>query len=206
MSWYSEQHYGRIVNKQFDELYYKMFFKTGQKLLDIGCSVGNLLVQCPKYSVGIDIDMDLLKICKKRGLNCIHHDIEKGLPFADKQFDAVNCRHVVEHVDNPFFLMKEIRRVLRNNGKLVMLTPDIKVIKEHFWDEHGHKRPFTQDSLQRIAYDAGFRNYSVYRFPEGVFGMYKLYKLGLNPEVIKKIEKLYAKFFREDTIILEAFK
>ena len=206
MSWYSEQHYGKIINRHFDELYHKMFFEKGHRLLDIGCSVGNLLVHCSKDSIGIDIDTDQLNICKKRNLNCIRHDIEKGLPFEDKQFNAVNCRHIIEHVSNPLFLMKEIRRIIKRNGKLVMLTPDIKIIKEHFWDEHTHKRPFTIESLERTAYDAGFRNYSVYRFPEGLFGMSKLYRLGLNPEAIKKIEKLYAKYFRKDTIILEAFK
>lgn len=206
MSWYSERHYGRIVGKHFDELYYRMFFKNGQKLLDIGCSVGNLLVQNPKHSVGIDIDNDQLKICKKRGLNCMNHNIERGLPFPGKHFDAVNCRHIIEHVENPMFLLREIHRVLKPKGKLVMLTPDIKVVKEHFWDEHTHKRPFTIESLERSAYDAGFRNYSVYPFPEGLFGMYKLFKLGLDPQSIKKIEKLYAGIFGDDTIILEAFR
>lgn len=206
MSWYSEQHYGKIVNNHFDELYYNMFFREREKLLDIGCSVGNLLVQNPKNSVGIDIDRDQLKICKKRGLTCMHHDIEKGLPFPKGHFDAVNCRHIIEHVENPMFLLREIHRVLKPKGKLVMLTPDIKVVKEHFWDEHTHKRPFTIESLDRSAYDAGFRNHSVYPFPEGLFGMQKLYRLGISPATIKKIEKLHARVFGEDTIILEASK
>jgi ubiquinone/menaquinone biosynthesis C-methylase UbiE len=206
MSWYSEQHYGKVVSDTFDEIYYMMFFRKGMKLLDIGCGVGNFLVQDRKNCMGIDRDKDQLTICRKRGLKAFQYDIEKGLPFRKNQFDAVNCRHIIEHVAEPSFLMKEVWRVLKPSGKLVMLTPDMKVVKEHFWDEHTHKRPFTKDSLYRTAYDAGFRTLEVYSFPEGLFGMRKLYGWGLNPKMIKRIEKIYGRLVREDTIILEAFK
>ena len=206
ISWYSEQHYGKAVNKAFDELYYNMFFKKGQRILDIGCSVGNFIAQDSKNIIGIDIDKEQLKICKKRGLNCIYNNVEEGLPFGDNFFNAINCRHVIEHLKEPLKLLKEIRRILRKSGKLVIMMPDLKRTKEHFWHDYTHKHPFIKESLVKIAYDAGFRNYSVYRFPEGVFGMQKLYKLGLEPLLIKKIEKFYGWLFREDALILEAFK
>lgn len=207
ISWYSEQHYGKNINKYSDELYYRMFFKKGQKILDIGCSIGNFAVQDPKNITGIDIDKDQVKICKKRGLNCIYHDVESRFPFKDNTFDAVHSRHVIEHLVNPLDFLKEVRRVLKKNGYLVIMTPDMKKVKEHFWHDYTHRRPFIKESLMKIAYDAGFRNFSIYGFPEGVFGMQKIYKAGLlNPLFIKKLEKLIGRLFRQDSLIFEAFK
>lgn len=206
ISWYSERHYGKAVDKSFDELYYNMFFRKGQKILDIGCSVGNFLVQDRKNITGIDVDKEQLEICRKRGLNAKIHNVEDGLPFNEASFDGVNCRHVVEHLNEPLKFLKEIKRVLKKKGKLVLMTPDLRRAKEKFWHDYTHRHPFIRESLIKIAYDAGFRNYSVYRFPEGVFGMQKLYKAGLSPLLIKKMEKLVGKILMEDALVLEAFK
>ena len=61
-----EKHYK--ADDKFDEIYYKMLFNGG-KILDIGCSTGNFVVQDKKNIVGIDLDEGQIKIAKSRGLN-----------------------------------------------------------------------------------------------------------------------------------------
>jgi SAM-dependent methyltransferase len=51
-------------------------------------------------------------------------DIEKGLEFSDATFDMVFCSEVIEHMVNPENLVKEIYRVLRPEGKLLLSTPN----------------------------------------------------------------------------------
>lgn len=76
-----ETHY-RLDDKA-EELYYKMFFGKGI-FLDIGCSVGNVVVH-NKCSWGLDVNKKQIEIAKKRRLNAIEYDINKRLPFVDNK-------------------------------------------------------------------------------------------------------------------------
>jgi ubiquinone/menaquinone biosynthesis C-methylase UbiE len=50
-----------------------------------------------------------------------------ALPFRDKAFDAVVATEVIEHVRYPFRLLREIRRVLRPEGRVLMSTPNVAI-------------------------------------------------------------------------------
>ena len=52
-----------------------------------------------------------------------------SFPFPDEAFDAVLCTQVLEHVPDPQLFIREIRRVLRPDGKLLLTVPFI-------WNEH----------------------------------------------------------------------
>ena len=79
----------------------------------------------------------------------------------DGSFASIDCQHVIEHVENPLFLMKECHRVLGPAGRAVIVTPNVQSIGFKFYADYTHIRPFTKTSLQRVAYDAGFSRYSV---------------------------------------------
>lgn len=152
-------------------LRYERYFKGCGKILDIGCSVGNFVMNAPKKIMGIDIDEGAVKKCQEKGLNVKCKNIEDGLDFVDESFDGINCTQVIEHLNNPLKFMKEIYRILQKGGIAVIETPDFVIAsKRHsspkhtnFYDDYTHKTPFTKASLAMIAYDAGFRNYKVKR-------------------------------------------
>ena len=202
-----EKHYK--ADDKFDDIYYKMLFNGG-KILDIGCSTGNFVVQDKKNIVGIDLDEGQIKIAKSRGLNVKKFDANKRLPFNDNTFDKVNCRHVIEHLDdvgdNLLVFMKDIRRVLKKNGKLVLITPDLRRVKFEFWHGYVHKHPFIREGLEKLAYDAGFGKIKVYNFVQGFPGMRLLYekKLASIP-VIRKIENIAGRIYG-NILVLEACK
>ena len=199
MSYYSKKY---KLNSERHRLYYRMFFKKGTKILDVGCGTGNFLLQDPSNITGIEIDADQISESKKAALKIIKHDINKKFPFKDNEFEAVNCQHVLEHIENPLFVLKETSRILKKGGKLVLVTdPPSK----YFWDDYTHKRPFTPNSLKQIAYDAGFKNCSVYPFLKGLFGINILNKLGLSAASCKRIERFFGKIKR-DILVLEAYK
>ena len=58
-------------------------------------------------------------------------DIEK-LPFGSKSFDCVLCTEVIEHMQNPYLLLREIRRVLKTNGRLILSTPNAASMNKIF--------------------------------------------------------------------------
>jgi len=55
--------------------------------------------------------------------------MENFFPFDDASFDAVLCNQVLEHVFTPDAFLKEIARVLRPRGRLLLTVPFV-------WDEH----------------------------------------------------------------------
>ena len=203
MSHYSDKHY--TASHDFDKFYYGIFFKKGDKILDIGCSTGNFIAQDPKNITGIDIDKDAIKMAKKRGLSAICHDITKRLPFKKNSIENVNCRHVLEHLEDPMDFMMEIHRILKKNGRLILITDKYS---KHFWDDYTHKRPFTKRSLEQMTYDAGFRKYHVYDFPsKGVFGAGFLHKHKMiSPKTLSKLYRIAGKIFKHYGILLEAVK
>jgi SAM-dependent methyltransferase len=47
-----------------------------------------------------------------------------SLPFADASFNLVTAQMVIEHLERPDHLLKEVKRVLRVGGKFIFLTPN----------------------------------------------------------------------------------
>ncbi len=104
-------------------------------------------------------------------------NIAQGLPFQDETFDYVVCTEVIEHMENPFALCREIRRVLRPGGAVIMSTPNILNLRSRFkflldgsfifynyppieWDQkegrpHVHAYPIRYHELEYYLYKAG---------------------------------------------------
>ncbi|MCB9252400.1 MAG: class I SAM-dependent methyltransferase, partial [Flavobacteriales bacterium] len=68
-------------------------------------------------------------------------DIEKGLPFLeDRSVDEIRSNHVFEHLDNFEQLMKEIHRVLKNDGIHRITVPHFS--NPYYYSDYTHKRFF----------------------------------------------------------------
>jgi len=98
------------------------------KLLDIGCGEGTVSLELQERGFkvyGIDFSYVAVNKAKEKGINAIEHDVDKdGIPFEDTFFDVVWAGDVVEHVFDPIFLLKEIHRVSKTNGKILMTIPN----------------------------------------------------------------------------------
>ena len=119
------------------------------EVLDVGCGRKPYahLTRATRY-VGVDIDTPAT-----RALAAADHYYDgRTLPFADASFDAVLCSQVLEHVFTPAEFLREIHRVLRPGGVLLLATPFV-------WDEHEQPQDFgryssfgLKDLLQRTGY------------------------------------------------------
>jgi len=102
------------------------------KLLECGCGgqpERDLFDLCSSYT-GVDfsdLGLEVAKSClEEAGLEYQLQNADIcALPFPDNSFDAVYCAHMLYHIDNPAAqetAVKEMLRVLRRNGKLVIVT------------------------------------------------------------------------------------
>jgi SAM-dependent methyltransferase len=145
-----------------EQLYFERFHgNSAGPILEIGCSVGHHTQYGGDRKIGVDFDFDALTIAHGKGFTVAQVDVQHGLPFKDASFTSIDCQHVIEHVEQPLFLMKECHRVLKPGGRAVIVTPNVRSVGFDFYIDYTHIRPFTTTSLQRVAYDAGFFRYTV---------------------------------------------
>jgi SAM-dependent methyltransferase len=101
------------------------------RVLDVGCYPGHLAMllrhYCDAEVTGVGITNN--QLFTRRMWDCKidfkRQDVEKErLPFPGGYFDLVLFTEVIEHLFNPFLIGKEMARVLKNNGALLLSTPN----------------------------------------------------------------------------------
>jgi SAM-dependent methyltransferase len=84
--------------------------------------------------------------------------------YPDASFDAVTLNHVIEHVPDPIQTLRECARILKKDGRLVILTPNSsslghRVFKQDWrgLEPPRHLHLFSMQSMRRTLELAGFR-------------------------------------------------
>ncbi len=143
----------------------------------------------------------------------------RWLPFRDRAFDTVVMTDVIEHipVNNELIALKQIRRVLRNNGRLILSTPNhnpLYVLLDPAFLLKGH-RHYNFRGITEIVSSAGFvvkRSFASGGFWEALWVTYYSvisYSTGIDiPKILNvQVDKQYDGPRRFGyTIFIEAFK
>lgn len=128
------------------------YAKPGDRLLDVGVGLGRLLGPLMQFERhGIDISLDYLDIARQTGIEVAFSRIE-DMPYADHSFDVITVSDVLEHVLDLHFCTREILRVLKPGGTLVVRVPfkeDLRpYLSEDLPYEFIHLRTFDEASLR----------------------------------------------------------
>jgi SAM-dependent methyltransferase len=127
--------------------------------LDVGCSTGiatNDLLMMGFNIFGIDNEDKALEFCRNTGLNgrVVKADIY-NLPFLAESFDCATAFDVIEHLDD-LVALKEIRRILRPSGKIILTCPAY----DWLWSKkdilYHHKRRYNISTLKKVLKRSGF--------------------------------------------------
>jgi ubiquinone/menaquinone biosynthesis C-methylase UbiE len=139
--------------------------KKKEKILVIGTGVypkiERLLLEkfgCAEIVSG-DLDLKNVNNAKKilPKLKFIQLNIQKKLPFAKSSFDKIIFTDVLEHLANEKIALKEINRVLKNEGALILSVP-----KRRWFSFLSpvtlfqHKREYSEKSLKKVLSLNGF--------------------------------------------------
>lgn len=149
----------------------RLIGKEVRDLLDLGCGSGAdfaLLAERGATVVGADQSAVALDRAAIRGgaSRLVRVSDDCRLPLGDSSFDLVWCRDTLEHVLDIQTLLSEARRVLRQSGRLVVVTPNHSLrlrlrLAVFGWERHfdpmsPHLRFFTCRSLRELLGDLGF--------------------------------------------------
>lgn len=103
-------------------------FKPESVVLDLGCGTGRLARHLGAtrnaFVVGIDTNIEALRIALGHHSNTYSLYAGAHLPFKSQAFDLVVCSHVIGHVEDPVLVMSETWRVLKPCGTLLIMTPN----------------------------------------------------------------------------------
>ena len=98
----------------------------GARVLDVGCGVGQVVARLAEAGFeahGVDVSEPNIERARKFCPRCQLYDGRK-LPFAEAHFASVGALNVLEHVDEPESFIKELVRVTRIGGRVVLSSPN----------------------------------------------------------------------------------
>ena len=98
--------------------------KRGE-LLDVPCGKGGLSFRMKEKGFNVtaaDLDQTYFEYSDMKFEQV---DLNSVLPFGNEQFDLITCIEGVEHLENIYHLFRELARVLKKGGKLIVSTPNI---------------------------------------------------------------------------------
>jgi len=145
---------------------------VGEKVLEIGAGIGNLTLQLiPRRMYwASDINPLYLTYLENIGLNrpymrVGYTDGENSESFPKEQkFDTVICLNVVEHLADDLAALNNIRGVLEDGGRAIVLVPCGPWLFGTLDEVLGHQRRYTKKQLVELAEKAGFHLENVMAF------------------------------------------
>ena len=131
--------------------------KKSKKICELGCGNANILFHFPELEpiyTGCDFSPELINRNKKKFPRAEFKVITtpNELPFENEQFDFVFSVFVIEHSTNPAALLDESRRILQQNGRLIILCPDFLGRGRFSSQRSGFSKGTTSDKIKRRKY------------------------------------------------------
>lgn len=129
----------------------------GLQILDAGCGGGATIESLRRYGNvrGMEISEQAVKYNRERGREVILGSVER-MPFAEDSFDLALALDVIEHVANDLQALRELFRILRTGGLMLVTVPALRML----WGTHdvanGHYRRYTLGELRDRVETAGF--------------------------------------------------
>lgn len=190
----------RLLSLGIDKIWRKKAIKAlakenPQLILDVATGTADVALETmrqlqPEKIIGIDISAEMLEIgrskIKKRGLEktiVLQEGDSEALPYPDETFDAITVAFGVRNFENLEKGLKEMQRVLKQNGKIVILEfsrPRIFPLKQLFNAYFKYLLPTIGRLTSKDPKAYRYLYESVQAFPDGEDFVNILHKTGYN--------------------------
>ena len=149
---------------------YVQYFEGRHNIIDIGCGRGEFLELLRESGIeghGVDLDLDMVLLCRDKGLQVAMDDAFahlEGLP--DASIGGVFAAQIIEHLHprRVIELVQLCHRKLADGGSLILETPNPKclmVFADSFYRDLSHLQPIHPDTMQFLLEATGFHDVEV---------------------------------------------
>lgn len=185
-------------------------YRGDGRFLDVGCGGGSYLHRLRQWGwngYGVEPNESGVKQAKALGLDVRHGELaEAGFP--DNFFDVVRLNNVLEHLTDPQGTFREIRRILKDDGNVLITVPNAASL--NFWlfgpnwyglDAPRHVISYCPEALKFLCGAVGFEIVKI-RYESGVFNFvrsvhYLVEEKGERwPDWVRRIDWVRSKFIR----------
>jgi SAM-dependent methyltransferase len=146
---------------------YLRYFQDRENVLDIGCGRGEFLELLRESGIkagGVDLDLDMVLLCREKGLDVVMDDAFAHLAtLADDSVGGVFAAQLIEHL-HPRRVIESVKlcyRKLAPGGVLVLETPNPKclmIFADTFYKDPSHIQPAHPDTMQFLFEATGFHD------------------------------------------------
>ena len=151
---------GRIWYEHWHRYHFAARFAAGRTVIDAACGEGYgsaLLARTAACVTGIDSSAEAIAMAQRRYGACANLEFREGrceaLPVPDASMDLVVSFETLEHLQEPRALLREAARVLRDDGVLMVSTPN----KQLYTDASGYRNPFHPSEMYEAEFVAALR-------------------------------------------------
>jgi len=141
--------------------------RKGGRILDVGCGSGHFLVIARKLSgmdaYGVEPHHYDAEYAAKHHLSIFKGSLEEA-QFPDGFFDVVTLNHVLEHIGDPRSTLREVRRIVKPDGTIVVGIPQTRsllyrLFGRRWWQLDVPRHLFVPSihNLSRLVEELGFR-------------------------------------------------
>jgi 2-polyprenyl-3-methyl-5-hydroxy-6-metoxy-1,4-benzoquinol methylase len=143
----------------------RQFNAKNVRFLDVGCSTGRVLQLASTMgfdAIGLDYSKWAAEHCARLGFETRHGSLLGQWP-EPAIFDVVHCCHTIEHVPDPLAYIREMHRLIKPGGQLMMAFPNYASIQRVIlrdkwgpWCLDSHLWHFTAVQMRRLLRENGF--------------------------------------------------
>ncbi len=135
------------------------------KILDLGCSIGLFMEVAQKKGhdcIGLELEPEAHQYALSRGLNVLQQTLEEA-DFSSETFDAITMFGVLEHLQNPKKILRQIWDCLKPGGVVMAIVPNAYSLagmtlhsNARMFNGRNHLTYFSHRTLPLVLQKAGF--------------------------------------------------
>lgn len=156
-----EQLKRNLLWQTLNQFYFQQFIKPNDVVMDIAAGYCEFINNIhAKRRIAVDINPDINIFADKK-IEIINTNIFK---IPKTYFNQINCIFIsnfLEHLDNKeeiVQLLNLCHKILKKNGRILILQPNIDLAKEKYWDCFDHKVPLNSNSMIEALEISEFKN------------------------------------------------
>lgn len=145
------------------------YLEKNDKVLDLGCGNGQDSLKASAVGAKV-IGVDKQMVSSPQNFDFQQADLEKPLDFKSNFFNRVLFLDVLEHLNNRDQIMKEVKRVLKPKGLLLLSIPNSETNWKRLQRKYGlnsfadsdHKKEYSLKEAKKVCSQAGFKILDIY--------------------------------------------